>query len=251
MTDSDGDTRETIQYLLSNKTINRTIHPEYLRLVPPLHECTIDELAWLSPMEDLEDEKSFFSWDSSMLNSYSLKSKMRFLMAKAYQSAMNPSEQQKFLEILTDKPDLISRIGFHPCKLPLLVENNPTISIFLIKLLPSSSIDEYLQSLIKMNMSLHSIEVVNRLSTSIDLPKEFLSSFIVNCIDTCEQTKDKYLQNRFVRLVSVLIQSLIRNKAIQIRHCFPRIQTFSSNYRSIKEAQILFQLLQTFDNHHQ
>lgn len=240
-----------MRYLLSNDTMNRTIHPEYLRLVPPLHECTIDELAWLSPMEDVDDHKSFFSWDSSMLTSSSISSELRFLMAKAYQSAISPSEQQKLLELLNKNPDLISRIGFHPSKLPLLVETNPTISIFLIKLLPSSAINDYLQSLIQMSMSLYSIEVVNRLSTSMDLPKEFLGSFIFNCIEKCDQTKDKYLQTRFVRLVSVLIQSLIRNKAIQISHCFPQIQTFSSNYRSIKEAQILFQLLQTFDDHQQ
>ena len=44
--------RHTIEELLSNNVMNKTIHPEYLRLVPPLHECQIDELTWLSPKSD-------------------------------------------------------------------------------------------------------------------------------------------------------------------------------------------------------
>ncbi|CAF5207724.1 unnamed protein product, partial [Rotaria magnacalcarata] len=40
--------QQTIEQLLLNNVMEQTIHPEYLRLVPPLHECTVDELIWLS-----------------------------------------------------------------------------------------------------------------------------------------------------------------------------------------------------------
>jgi hypothetical protein len=228
--------------------MEQTIRPEYLRLVPPLHECTIDELVWLSPLINIDHNTSLFSWDTSMCISNKINVEVYQLMNKAYQGAMNLQEQQKLLEELDNDPDLVYRIGLIPTKLPLLVENNPLISInCLLKLISSNQMTEYLQSLVHMDMSVHSMEVVNRLSTSMQLPQEFLHLYISTCVKTCEETKDKYLQNRFVRLVSVFIQSLIRNKVLDIKDLFVEIQGFCVNFRHIKEAGALFQLLKTFD----
>ena len=224
--------------------MKQTISPEYLRLVPPLHECTIDEYAWLSPVEC---DPSLFMWDSSMCLAVNHNHEVRVLMNKAYQGGLNLQQQQRLLDALDRDPNLVHHIGLQPSKLPALVENSPSISIHcLLNLVSSKEMPDYLSSLVNMNMSLHSIEVVNRLSTSISLPREFLHHYISTCLRTCEETKDKYLQNRFVRLVSVFIQSLARNKAIDVQDLFLIVQSFCIHFRHIKEAAALFQLYQTF-----
>jgi len=144
--------------------------------------------------------------------------KMREVLNRSSRVALSHSDSVNFVNLMRDNPKIVTRLGMTPKKLPPIIEKNPDLAFeIILKLMGTKKIPEYFQMIVKMELSLHSMDVVNRLTTAVKLPVEFIHLYIVNCIASCENIKDRYLQTRLVRLVCVFLQSLIRNKIINVK----------------------------------
>lgn len=215
--------------------------PRFVRPAPPILAIEEDskEMRYIDP-EPLHE----IAWDTEMGLETDRGVEMKVLLAKAIKAPL-PEQLTKILMAKLDaEPKLVHICGLTPKNLPDLVQNNSKLATeVLLKLVKSKQSSEYFSALVNMDMNLHSMEVVNRLTSAVELPSEFLHTYISNCIRSCGSIPDKYGQIKMVRFVCVFLQSLIKNKIIDSQEIYIEVQGFCMEYSRIREVADLFRLL--------
>jgi hypothetical protein len=121
----------------------------------------------------------------------------------------------------------------------------------LLKLIEVNSprIPAFLNVLVKMDLSVHSMELVKTLTSAAALPEDFIHRYISACIAACDaiEQRSQKQQNRPVRLVCVFLQSLIRTKVIDVQAIQYEVLSFCVKFSRIREAASLFRLLQNLN----
>ncbi|CAL5228136.1 g11215 [Coccomyxa viridis] len=170
------------------------------------------------------------------------------IIAAALEGPLLPNDQQKIIHEIQEDEQVLQRCRMDPAMLPPLVEHNPGIAAaLLLRCLKGESAPDYLAVLVSMELSLHSLEVVSRLTSSLDLPQDFINHYIANCIASCDRAEDKMKQNRMVRLVCVFLHSLLRNNNVNLQDLFLEVQAFCISYSRVREAAALFRRLKALE----
>eukprot|EP00667_Euglena_gracilis_P007548 EG_transcript_7624 len=223
--------------------------PVFDRPRPPALAMFENELTFLYTDGYFTD----LSLDSQISSAQAME--LRELMLKAFKSRLNVDQSNQVLALLKSDERLLYHAGLAPTpeRLQPLVDNNPNIAEHcLAHLVTTPHATEYLNALICLPLSLHSMELVNKL-TSCNLPPRILHQYISNIIHSTRTATDKQLQTRHVRLVCVFLQSLIRNKTMSEHDLFHdsrvgvETQEFALEFSKIKEAGNLYRLLRQVD----
>ncbi|CAJ1900016.1 unnamed protein product [Cylindrotheca closterium] len=230
-----------------------------------LEEYAQSELLWLTPnnlrfmmlpgQEDLKKDSE----------EYLLM--LKLLQNTGFSAPFTPQDQRILLEALNEqkatengegasalREQLVKESGLTAQNLPLMVEHNPLVAheclLVLLQTSPEETKNDFLSALVGMDMTLHTMEVVNRLATynvntgkDAILHPEYINLFISSCIASVESIQDRQAQNRLVRLVCVFIQSLLRNKIVHVDDIYFELQAFCIEFSRIREAAALFKVL--------
>ncbi|KAA0163115.1 hypothetical protein FNF31_02938 [Cafeteria roenbergensis] len=213
--------------------------PVFARPPPPLVGSAAEELAWLDPVE-----MPPLLWEAGMGGSADAAKEVRALMTRALAETLHEGEVARIRALLDANPPAVFESGLSPANLPLLVQRNAIVAVQSLKLVRGSAQSEdFLSALVKMPMTLESMEVVNRIAADAGLPTHLLHVYISNCISLCDTLTDNHRQSRHVRLVCVFLQSLIRSRVLNVRDLFVEVKAFCISNSHIKEANNLFKLL--------
>ena len=186
------------------------------------------------------------------------------LMQRAQKTHLSSAERQVVVEALSSSSSVslcqqLLQHGFSPPQLPPIVEKNPALAVAFLQLVLSPPLASpvlsslFLSPLLHSELSLHSMELVNRLSSASLLPPDFLPSYIHHALECCRRLSDRYAQTRMVRLVCVFLLSLLRvdsssqqqrrTAAAGIDSLGVELQSFCVDFSKVKEATQLYRLL--------
>lgn len=105
--------------------------------------------------------------------------------------------------------------------------------------------DPYISAICNLPLTVASIELINILLAEASLANDIVVRFANNSVRSVENTSDKYLQARLVRLLSVFIIAQIRNRVVPLDSELAKniLPAFCKAFFKIKEVAVLDKLL--------
>ena len=130
----------------------------------------------------------------------------RQIFASALVSSLTLQQTQKLLHNVLFDFATVTDLGLTPENLPALVELNEKVAHqCLFQVAGEPGAEQLLSSLINADLSLRSMEVVNKLIHMNKLSSEFINKYISHSIAYCNgMIGNRNLQSRFIRLVNLL-----------------------------------------------
>lgn len=218
--------------------------PEFLRPIPDFIEISPVETNWMSPLTVPE-----VLWDNESQKERAASEEVRELLKSALTNKLSNDQVATVIAALKTDSKLTFKSGISHKNLGDLVEKNSGIAVeIILAIMNSSKVQDYFGELVNIPMSLNSLEVVNKLALMMELPAEFLHLFISNCMNSCKNLKDRYTQTRFVRLLCVFINSLLKNKVLNNDELYIEIEHFCTEFNTIKEAVLVYKSIKSMPN---
>ena len=185
------------------------------------------------------------------------------LLQRAQKSHLSSSDRHAlsstFASSVAVTAHLTQQLVFPPQQLPALVDKNPSVATALLLALlsslttPADIASAYLNALLQCELSLHSMEVVSRLSSvqPAVLSSDFLVSYCHRGMEGCRAIIDRYGQSRMVRLLCVFCQSLLRERdggsGGGLYVLLSEMMGFCVEFSKVKEATQLYRTLKEWE----
>ncbi|VDN52715.1 unnamed protein product [Dracunculus medinensis] len=167
------------------------------------------------------------------------------LLKKALGTVIARTDAQKLADAIAADPTIADIVDIPFEKFPKFIDDNPTVAAAVIVgriTKNSNELPLFFELLIKMNVSVQAMEVVNKLCTQIDFPQDYLNRYISNCVQRCEDPNQSgFPQSRQVRMVCVFLSSLLRNRTWDVHPLSAELQSFGLKFSHVKEAASLYQ----------
>ncbi|KAI7863170.1 hypothetical protein BDF14DRAFT_1396049 [Spinellus fusiger] len=168
-------------------------------------------------------------------------------MATTHQRTLTIPENELLMHAFHTDPEVVGLCKLNPEDMPQWVELNLLLACELLPLfLKRSDTEDYLQAMLNVPITGHSIEFVHHLATCPDsccLSNEFLHMYISKSILSCEILNKGAWQDRQVKLVTNFIQSFLEKHIIPMEEYLVEIQSFCIGYLRFKGVAVLFRMV--------
>ena len=209
-----------------------SIEPNFLTYFPNSNSEFFNE----EPMWILPTLKYDFIWDFTMAP---IQDTLSNLLNKPLKNKNLNEEQFNFvLETIEENPDILKEIGFKPDNLFELIEKNNTLATHIMyKIANHTGFEEYLGLFLEKKWTINSLKVINKLIQKIDLPKQFITSYLKHAVKCYENETKKDMKARFVKVVAFFLLNLLDHEHIT-EEVIPESIKVIFNEKTIKDKDI-------------